>query len=106
MTAGGIIALIKALGSGSGGGGGGSALVVNITFDEHDVGTCDKTADEMWVAFPNFVVVESYGEESFTKYVPISAGKNSVSGYFFSFYGLTDLKATSGTDYPHTEEIQ
>lgn len=35
------------------GGGGGGVLVVTVTWDESENGTCDKTAAEMWAAFPN-----------------------------------------------------
>lgn len=89
-----------------GGGGGGGALVVNITYDEHEVGTCDKTAAEMWAAYPNLVVVWDAGDGiGVEKYSVLDAVYNDEDGYSFAFYddgSIEKLVAADADDYPAT----
>lgn len=91
-----------------GGGGGGSGtgwLVVNDTYDtETDIDTLDKTAEEIWNAYPFVVAVDNDGQDNYAYW--INRRERSDLGYRFEFRGDSGLTvyAASASDYPTSEE--
>ena len=84
--------------------GGGTALIVNITVTQEDadtVFTLDKTWREIDAAYPNVVVVYSYGEHV-EKSVPFNVTSASSSSLYDvgigSFGGL--FETNDADDYP------
>lgn len=86
------------------GGGGGSVLEVGVTFDS-GAATCDKTAGEMWEAYPNLAFVIEAGS-SILK-CPCVSASNSSSLYSFNAMiegDATSFVAPSADEYPRLVE--
>lgn len=87
---------------GGGGGGGSSVLVVNVTWDDDTgIGTCDKTAGEMWQAAQTGLVILA-NEDTF--YHCIKWQHEDGENYSFNFLDFPDnlhFRAPTSNDYPY-----
>ena len=113
MTAGTVIALIKALSGSTGGNGGGSSLVVHgeVTLNTNDgtIGNIvlDKTWREIYGAMSqgqNVVIdmpITIDGDEYPTVVMPTSCGYNNNQFYVVFYFGGSDWMLVTDTEYGH-----
>ena len=84
---------------------GGGALVVNITWDDQDVGTADKTAGEIMEAAQSGLVIfveQLPGVEYIMTHTLLTA-HHEEGLYEFGVAGDMMFSASSSTDYPTVE---
>jgi len=88
--------------SAGGGGGGGGVLMVTVAWDDNTgIGTCDKTADEMWAAFPN-ICLKMIDDGVY--YDACMRAQHVESNYAFTSSSETTFYAETASDYPSTHD--
>ena len=108
MNTGEVIALIKAFGGGGGGSSGGGVLVVNLTWNEDNSASLDKTWQEIHNADAVVICETNDNEKKYYNLSAVSALRDFVSGdtyYYVVAYMLGEnsrfqFKASSASGYP------